>query len=136
MSYHHLNRFDRVRIETLYTLGFSTRQIAIQTGWHHSSIARELVRNTTGNTYLAEDAHQSYENRRTDSKPHGKYDKTIADVIEEKLRLTWSPEQIVQTATLGKVSFKTIYNWMYQGKLSLDEKALRQIGVKSFPASN
>jgi IS30 family transposase len=74
MSYHHLNRFDRARIEALHTLGFSTRQIAIQTGRHHSSIARELVRNTTENTYLAEDAHQSYENRRNDSKPHGKYD--------------------------------------------------------------
>ena len=85
MSYHHLSMFDRARIQSLYTLGYSTRQIAIQTGRHHSSIARELVRNaTTENVYLAEDAHQSYENRRTHSKPHGKYDKAIADVIEEK----------------------------------------------------
>jgi transposase, IS30 family len=133
MSYHYLNRFDRARIEALHTLGFSTRQIAIQTGWHHSSIARELIRNTTGNTYLTEDAHQSYENRRTDSKPHGKYDKTIADVIEENLRLTWSPEQIAQTVTLGKVSSKTIYNWMYQGNFSLDEKVLRHKGSRRRP---
>ena len=134
MSYHHLSMFDRARIQSLYTLGYSTRQIAIQTGRHHSSIARELVRNaTTENVYLAEDAHQSYENRRTHSKPHGKYDKAIADVIEEKLRLTWSPEQIAQAATLGKVSFKTIYNWLYQGKFSLCEKVLRHKGSRRRP---
>lgn len=39
---------------------------------------------------------------RANSKPHGKYDKTIADIIEEKLRLTWSPEQIAKTTTFGK----------------------------------
>jgi IS30 family transposase len=125
--------FDRARIQALHTLGYSTRQIAIQTGRHHSSIARELVRNATKDVYLAEDAHQSYENRRTHFKPQGKYDKTIADIIEEKLRLTWSPEQIAQTATFGKVGFKTIYNWMYQGKFSLDEKVFRHKGKRRCP---
>ncbi len=46
MSYHHLSMFERGRIKALHTLGYSTRQIAIQTGRHHSSIARGLVRNT------------------------------------------------------------------------------------------
>lgn len=134
MSYHHLSIFDRSRIQILHNLGFSTRQIAIQTGRHHSSIARELLRNTTtNNPYLAETAHNSYKNRRVKSKPHGKYNKTTIAVIEEKLRLTWSPEQIANTVTFGKVSFKTIYTWIYQGKFSLTEKVLRQKGCRRRP---
>lgn len=133
MSYHHFSMFDRARIQALHTLGYSTRQIAIQTGRHHSSIARELVRNTTKDIYIAEDAHQCYKKRRIHSKPRGKYDKTIAAIVEEKLLLTWSPEQIAQTAALGKVSFKTIYNWMYQGKLSLDETVFRHKGNRRCP---
>jgi IS30 family transposase len=48
-----------------------------------------------------------------------------------KLSLTWSPEQIANTVTLGKVSFKTIYNWLYSGKLiKTNVTALRQKEVK------
>lgn len=137
MSYHHLSIFDRSRIQVLHNLCFSTRKIAIQTGRHHSSIARELLRNkTTHNRYSAEIAHNSYKNRRINSKPKGKDDKTTIAVIEEKLSLTWSPEQIANTATLGKVSFKTIYNWIYQGKFSLTEKVLRQKDRRRRPPQN
>lgn len=44
---------------------------------------------------------------------------------------TWSPEQIANTETLGIVSFKTIYNWIYAGKLcGVDTKHLRQKGKR------
>jgi IS30 family transposase len=39
-------------------------------------------------------------------------------MIEEKLAATWSPEQIANTVTSGIVSFKTIYNWLYTGRLT------------------
>jgi transposase, IS30 family len=133
MSYHHLSMFERARIQTLHQLGYSTRQISVQIGRHHSSIARELLRNITAATYRAEDAQQSYEKRRMKSKPHGKHDQTILAGIEEKLCLTWSPEQIAHTTMLGKVSFKTIYSWIYQGKFSVDESVLRHKGTRRRP---
>lgn len=46
MSYHHLSTFERTRIEILSKMGYSTRQIAGQLNRHHSTIARELKRNT------------------------------------------------------------------------------------------
>lgn len=133
MSYHHLSMFDRARIQTLHSLGCSTRQIALQTGRHHSSIARELVRNTIETKYRAEEAQQSYEKHRRNSSPHGKQNQTILTSIEEKLRLTWSPEQIASTTMEGRVSFKTIYNWLYQGKLFLNETVLRHKGKRRCP---
>ena len=53
MSYNHLNTFERTRIEVLSKMGYSTRQIAQQLNRHHSTIARELKRNTQ-QTYQAE----------------------------------------------------------------------------------
>ena len=53
MSYNHLNTFERTRIEVLSKMGYSTRQIAQQLNRHHSTIARELKRNTQ-ETYQAE----------------------------------------------------------------------------------
>ena len=53
MSYKHLNTFERTRIEVLSKMGYSTRQIAQQLNRHHSTIARELKRNTQ-KTYQAE----------------------------------------------------------------------------------
>ena len=42
MSYHHLNTFERTRIEVLSKMGYSIRQIARELNRHHSTIAREL----------------------------------------------------------------------------------------------
>jgi len=41
----------------------------------------------------------------------------VAD-IEQALEATWSPEQISNTVTKGKVSFETIYRWLYSGMVS------------------
>ena len=46
MSYHHLNIYERTRIELLSKMGYSTRKIEGQLNLHHSTIARELKRNT------------------------------------------------------------------------------------------
>ena len=45
MSYHHLTISERIRIEVLSILGYSTRFIAKLLLRHHSTIARELSRN-------------------------------------------------------------------------------------------
>ena len=85
--------------------------------------------------YQAEVAGQNYSNRRMYSKPKGKLDAGIVEIIEQKLRETWSPEQIAITVTLGEISFKTIYNWLNQGKLPrVKITVLRQKGKRQKPA--
>ena len=116
MSYHHLSTYERGCIEALRKLNYSGREIAKQVGRHHSAIARELKRNTIS-IYEAEPAQLAYIDRRRSSKAKGKYSDEIAAAIEEELTATWSPEEIANTITFGKISFKTIYNWLYQGKL-------------------
>jgi len=134
MSYHHLSTYERGCIEALQKLGYSSREIGKQVGRHHSAIARELKRNTTV-VYGAEIAQQAYCSRRKNSKPNGKYTDNYSEIIEEKLIATWSPEQICNTVMLKKISFKTIYNWLYQGKIHRGNLCvLRQKGKRHKPA--
>ena len=131
MSYHHLSTYERGRIEALHTFGCSNRKIALLLGQNRSSIGRELNRNAVTVPYQAERAEQNYRFRRKNTKPPGKFCASIGAVIEEKLAATWSPEQIANTVTLGKVSFKTIYNWLYAGKLhAVDLHQLRHKGKR------
>ena len=134
MSYQHLSTYERGCIETLYKLGYSNRKIALELGRHHSTIDRELTRNDAKTKYHAPKAYEAYTIRRKNSKPKGKYSNEIAVVIKEKLTATWSPEQIANTTLKGKVSFKTIYNWLYQNRLhKIDLSVLRQKGKRKNP---
>ena len=135
MSYHHITTFERGCIEALHKIGFSTREIAKSLGRHHSAIARELRRNKHEKGYSCNTAQKNYHSRRQLSKPKGKFDPHIAKQIEDKLNATWSPEEIANTITAGKVSFKTIYIWLYQGKLSKGNlQVLRQKGKRRKPS--
>lgn len=117
MSYHHLSTYERGRIEALNKLGYSNRVIAQYLGRHRSCIDREIRRNTAAVEYQAEIAQKNYQRRRQCSRPKGKWNEELVDCIQERLRETWSPEQIANTETMGRVSFRTIYRWIYQGRL-------------------
>jgi len=131
MSYHHLSTYERGRIEALAALGYTNRAIAKKIGRHRSSVDRELKRNAKDGCYQAEHANDNYHNCRKNSKPKGKCFLELIEAIEEKLKATWSPEQIANTVTSGLISFKTIYNWLYAGKLTkTDVTVLRQKGKR------
>ncbi len=131
MSYHHLTTFERGRIQELLSLGYSHRHIAQKLHRHRSCIDRELLRNATSNSYAGEAAQSAYETRRKSSVPKGKCTDDLVAIIEDKLLATWSPEQIANTVTLGLASFKTIYNWLYSGKLTNTSiTVLRQKGKR------
>lgn len=131
MSYHHFTTFERGRIQELLSLGYSHRSIARKLNRHHSSIDREIRRNLTCMGYTGESAQSAYDTRRKHSKPKGKYTESLADIVTDRLSATWSPEQIANTATLGVVSFKTIYNWLYLGRLpAVDVRSLRHKGKR------
>ena len=133
MRYHHFTTCDRGRIEVLHKEGYSARKIGAAVGRHHSSISRELGKNDEF-VYVAENAQQAYEARRQRSKSAGKFTTELAQVVEGKLAETWSPEQIAETVLKGILSFKTIYSWLYQGRLNRgDLGALRQKGKRRKP---
>lgn len=117
MNYHHFTTFERGRIQELLTLGYSHRKIAQKLNRHRSSIDREVCRNTSEKGYICELAQKRYHIQRKHSKPKGKKCATVLEIIAQKLQATWSPEQIANTVTLGIVSCKTIYNWLYMGDL-------------------
>ena len=118
MSYHHLTTFERGRIQELLAQGYSNRRIAKRLGRHHSCIDREVRRNRgCYQNYDGEVAQQMYQVRRNRAKPKGKYTPTLIETITDCLQRTWSPEQIAHTATIGQISFKTIYRWLYAGIL-------------------
>lgn len=131
MSYHHLTTFERGRIQELLSLGYSHRKIAQKLDRHRSCIDREILRNATDTCYQCDEAQAAYDTRRTHAKPKGKCTEDLVATITEKLLATWSPEQIANTVTLGKVSFKTIYNWLYLGILPVvTVENLRQKGKR------
>ena len=131
MSYHHLTISERIRIEVLSILGYSTRFIAKFLHRHHSTIARELSRNKIENEYISSFAHNKYLERRKNSSCSSKYNDVLSNLISEKLHENWSPEQISNALLNGKLSFKTIYNWIYIGKLKgISLKNLRHKGKR------
>ncbi len=133
MSYHHLNTFERTRIEVLSTFGYSTRQISKELNRHHSTIARELKRNSN-NKYIAEHAELLATERRFKLRRPSTKTSEIITLIQTYLNLTWSPEQIANTVLKGQVSFKTIYSWLYDGTLQAgDLSCLRQKGKRRQP---
>lgn len=134
MSYSHLTTFERARIETLGALNYSTRAISEEIGRCHTTVSRELKRHTKAKEeYQSERAQASYEERRTNCGCHEKWTEELAFQIEQKLEETWSPEQISNKLLKGKVSFKTIYRWLYQGLLKVSVKVLRQKGKRQKP---
>lgn len=137
MSYKHLTTFERARIETLYEQGISIRNIAKKLERSPSTISRELKRNSQKGSYKSEHAQDNYNERRNNCGRIGKWSPELAEIINEKLELTWSPEQIVGRLFLGSISFKTIYRWIYQGLLVNQHlNVLRHKGKRQTPRGN
>jgi IS30 family transposase len=137
MGYTHLSITERSQLEILFRLGWSDREIGKELGRHHSTIARERNRGSGGETYRAEKAQAAYTERRGSCKPAGRFTPELASELEENLGQTWSPEQIAEHRRInGKphVCFKTIYRWLYAGRLVAGQvKFLRHKGKRRKP---
>ena len=127
MSYHHFTIIERAKIEILVKLNYSARSIAKELERHHSNVSKELKRAGKG-IYSAEEAQEDYQSQRSKCRSRGKYTPNLAKIIEAKLKLTWSPEQIANTICTDLVSFKTIYNWKYKKQLTVGLSCLRHKG--------
>ncbi|GAA0464194.1 hypothetical protein [Alkalibacillus silvisoli] len=99
-----------------------------------SSISRELNHNSKNNENKLEITQEQYDQCRLNCGCILKWSHDLADSINEKIELTWSPEQITYVELQESVGFKTIYRWTYNGWLiSNNLQVLRQKGKRKKP---
>lgn len=133
MNYSHLSIEERSCLREYYKKGYSYRKIAELLGRNVSTISRELRRNCTHMydipTYYPQTAQRKCNLRRSYCHRGMFWEKEVLEYIDEKLRQTWSPEQISKTPCGMKMpSFKTIYRWIDEGYLRSTLKNLRRKG--------
>ena len=119
MNYTHLTINERVKIEGYLDIGYSIRKISTLLKRVYTTILRELKRNQI---YKASNAQT---NRQLSKKRCGaklKLTQDIKEAIEQYLKLSWSPEQIVDRLYQGLLSFKSIYRWIYKQLISVSVK--------------
>ncbi len=133
MSYYNLTLSERLRIEIYLEEGYSISAIARKLERNKSTISREIKRCESTN-YSAELAQRDYEEKSSYKGSSTKASPELVELIEDKLKESWSPEQIVGRLLQKKLSFKTIYRWIYNHTLSVGLQYLRQKGKRRFPA--
>lgn len=131
--YKHFTIEERCCLREYYKKGKSYREIAKLLGRNVSSISRELRRNRTHQydvpTYYPHTAQKKSDLRNSYRHRGMFWSKEVLDYIDEKLALTWSPEQIANTPCELKIpSFKTIYRWIDERYLKSTLKQLRRKG--------
>jgi IS30 family transposase len=118
--YTQLTQEQRYQIYALKKAGLAQNRIASLLGVHKSTIGREIKRNRGQRGYRPKQAHSLAEQRRQ-SKYHSRITLETWHLIEARLRLEWSPEQI--TGWLRLNGHPTVsHEWIYQFILS-DKKA-------------
>lgn len=120
-GYHHLTRDQRCQLYVLKGSGDSIGDIAIRLGVHRSSLYRELDRNTGQKGYRFQQAEEmAFERRECSVRNNLKMTPELIIIIETKLRLQWSPEQISgwlkRHNDNGSVSHEIIYKYIWKDK--------------------
>src|SRR5574344_2540767 len=134
MSYIHLTIEERCCLREYYKKGLSYREIAKMLGRSVSTVSRELRRNCTHMydipSYYPHTAQKKYMLRRSYCHRGMYWNEETIQYINEKLKATWSPEQIACAPAPVKVpSWRTIYRWIYEKYLvNGNLKVLRRKG--------
>ena len=136
-GYHHLTYDQRCQIQTLKERGDSIDKIAKALKAHRSTVYREISRNSQDSNYEYRQANKKASDRRqaaSSKKTKMKHD--LIEIIEEKLKLQWSPEQISgrlkRIYGAKAVSHEVIYRYIWENKQRGGElyKNLRHNGKK------
>ena len=116
-TYIQLTQEQRCQIKALLKIDQNQTQIAKGVGVNKSTISRELRRNCGQRGYRPKQAHQIAMSRKKKNKL--RIVPETWTLIEEKLRLDWSPEQIsgwLKKNTEVAVSHEWIYQYVYADK--------------------
>ena len=81
--------------------------------------------------YSSENAQADANAKAANKGRNSKITPELKSMIEDRLCKTWSPEQIIGRELKGRLSFKTIYNWLYSNFLDVSLKVLRRKGKKA-----
>lgn len=111
MSYTQLAQEQRYQIYALLKMGHNRTEIAAVIGTHKSTISRELDRNRGQRGYRPKQAHHRALSRRNHSRI--RILPETWEMVETKLRLDWSPEQI--SGWLSRQhAIQVSHEWIYQ----------------------
>ena len=117
--YQQLTYEQRCQICVLNKRGDSQRQIALLVGVNQSTISRELKRNAGQRGYRPKQAENKRKNRRADASKPTKMTEPLIELIESKIRLEWSPQQISGWLKLEEdidISHESIYLHIWENK--------------------
>ena len=135
-SYKQLDILERQRIYFLRKQGFSLRKIAEDLSRSPSTISREVKRNSGGRGYRFAQAQRKARQRGTAaSSVPPKMTERMWFIVESKLGLQWSPDQIsgrLKLSAVVSVSAEWIYRHVWEDKRSGGKlyKHLRRRGKK------
>jgi transposase, IS30 family len=111
MNYTQLTQEQRYQISALLKMGHNRTEIAAVIGKHKSTISREVGRNKGQRGYRPNQAHHKALHRRNRS--HKRILGETWELIETKLRLDWSPEQV--SGWLKRYhAIQVSHEWIYQ----------------------
>lgn len=110
-AYRQLTQEQRYQIYAMKKMGYSQTEMATDLGVHKATISRELGRNTGGNGYRPQQAERLAQARRQKAKP--RIAAETWKLVEEKLQLDWSPEQIAGWL-LKNNGLPISHEWIYQ----------------------
>ena len=112
-TYKQLNSEQRYQISGLKRIGYGPTEIAKELAVHKSTLSRELSRNMGERGYRPKQANEKAFERRTNATTRKRISAETWEVVEEKLRQAWRPEQV--SGWLEKCQAVQIsHEWIYQ----------------------
>lgn len=118
MTYTQLTQEQRYQISALLKTAQSQTKVAEVIGVHRSTVSRELKRNRGKRGYRPQQAQRKAESRHQKAK--ARIQRLVWELVEQRLRLDWSPEQI--SGRLKKSGYAISHEWIYQ-YIYADKKA-------------
>ena len=117
--YKQITQEQRYEISGYLKAGFNKSQIAKLLGFHKSTINKELIRNSCISDYDPEGAQNLTEHRRKTALKSIRFTEEMREIIIQRLREEWSPEQIhgrCKVDNIDMVSHERIYRFIWNDK--------------------
>ena len=120
---------ERNKLKVLLKENYRISKIAQVLNRHRATIYREIKR--INGEYSSENAQADANAKAANKGRNSKITPELKNLIEDRLCKTWSPEQIAGRELKGRLSFKTIYNWLYSDFLEVSMNVLRRKGRRA-----